>query len=319
MPTLNIVTSTLPGNCATGGYSTHIAGNGTVFVVMPDNGSTYYRSGDGGATWTSYTHPLPAGQRYHNAVAWNGSYFLVVYNTRWAKSTDGITWTNGTIAGGSSHSMLAWSGTRWVLGMTAYNTNQQLWSTDGENWNAVTVLGVNWLCTDVIWDGARFCMDVEQQFATPYDNYFMTSPDGVTWTQRGKMNVSSGDGADRMFYNGALYLVINRYPNPAFSPDGITWSNSTTSGGVIGTCGSDFVSQDTASTFSTSTDATVFTSIPVNLGGTGASGFFWDWKPCQYAPGKFACIGNSNKFATFEVISAIPPFWTSLTGTREAV
>lgn len=318
MPTLNIVTSTLPGSCGTGGFSTPIAGDGTVFIVMPNNGSTYYRSADGGATWSTIAHPFTAGNRYHNACAWNGSYFLIIYNTFWGKSTDGITWTTGTITGGSSESMLAWSGTRWALGEST-SSNQQLWSTDGQTWNSVTAISTDYMCIDMIWDGTRFCAVLEKQNSAPYDTYMATSPDGTAWTQRGKMNVASGDDANHLFWNGALYLAINRYPNPAFSPDGITWSNSTTSWGVIGVCGSSFVSQDTTTTFSTSTDATTFTSIAVNVAGTGATGFFWDWSPCQYAPGKFASVGNSNKFATFEVISAIPPFWTSLTGTREAV
>lgn len=318
MTTLNIVTSTLPGACSTSGYSTPIAGDGTTFIVMPANGSTYFRSADGGATWSTLAHPLAAFGAGHNAVAWNGSYFLVIYNSRWAKSADGISWTTGTIAGGTAHSMLAWSGTRWVLGET-WTSNQQLWSTDGETWNSVTAISTDYLCTDMIWDGTRFCAVLEKQNTAPYDTYMATSPDGTAWTQRGKMNVSSGDDANRLFWNGTLYLAVNRYPNPAYSPDGITWSNAVAAVGVIGVCGTSFVSQDTTSTFSTSTSTTAFTSITASLGGTGATGFFWDWKPCQYAAGKFAVVGNSDKFATFEVVSATPAFWTSLAGSRETV
>lgn len=318
MATLNIFTSTLPGSCSTSG-STHVAGDGTTFIVMPSNGSNYYRSADGGATWSTLTHPFPAGSRFHNTCMWNGSYFLITYNTLWGKSADGITWTTGTIASAVSTSMSAWSGTRWELG-EAYSSNQHMWSTDGETWNPVTVLGTDWMCMDVIWDGTRFCMVLERQNVAPYDTYMATSPDGVAWTQRGKMNVASGDDANHLFWNGALYLVANRYPVPAFSPDGITWTDCpTTAFDVIGTCGSNFVAQNSTTTFATSTDATVFTPVAVNLTGSGATGFFWNWVPCQYGVGKFATVGNSNKFATFELYDPPPPFWTSLTGTREAI
>lgn len=317
MATLNITVTTLPASASNNGYAAgYIAGDGTVFVHMPPSGSNYYRSADGGATWSTIAKPHVSCQ----SVGWNGTYFLSFnqFTDRWYKSTDGITWSNGTIPVDLFNSLFCWGGTRWVVGSQTSSTNEHLRSTDGESWTAFTVNSQNWMAQDVMWDGTRFCLVIQQQVSAPYDTYLWSSTDATTWNQDAKLNGASGDSANGLFFNGSIYLIANRYPNATYSTNRTSWSDATGAKRVLGRSGSFFVQYDAGSPddWSISSSATSWTPITVNMTGAG-SGVSWQ-APYQVSATKFIATSGT-KFGVFEVYDPPPPFWTNFVGTVEAI
>ena len=139
-----------------------------------------------GVNWTA-RNPVTNGlfsNGWANAVAWNGSQFLVTGSGNYsiATSRDGITWSyviqispsNGTSAPQSAG--IAWNGHVWVLGTSGATVIYS--SPDGMNWttrfNTPSGNGIG----SITWNGSLF-------LATPYrrtDGQYFTSPNGITWT-----------------------------------------------------------------------------------------------------------------------------------------
>lgn len=240
----------------------HAIGAVNVVVTNPDlqtatlvNGFSYMAlivavglsvavSSPDGITWT--TRAIPAGT--YNSVAWNGALYATVGASVAATSPDGITWTARTIPAGS-YTGIAWNGSVFA----AVGANLAATSLDGITWTAQVgpTSGVN----DVAWNGAVFC-------TVGGSGPTFTSPDGVTWTQRGSagsqpaLSFSTTTGLFAAVTGGNFrtstnavtwavrvgpafaYTCIARSPslyaaagNNALnvtSPDGITWTSHTT-------------------------------------------------------------------------------------------
>ena len=157
-----------------GGWTAVAYGNG-IFVAVTgggSGGSNIAASSPDGITWTSRT--LPASANWTSAVYGNGV-FVAMSTTSAAGvavSTNGTTWTLGTISNNS------WNGVAFGNGVfvaVAGASTVAASSVDGYNWTARTATGSGPL-EDVAYGNNSFLAIGTGNFAT--------SPDGVTWTSR---------------------------------------------------------------------------------------------------------------------------------------
>lgn len=181
---------------------------------------TYRRSTDGGATWSSHTNPF--GAVSISCIDWNGTYFLAIYENSFAKSTDGITWTTGTLPTasgvGSWTPMITWSGTKWLC-TRGNHLGTVSTSTDGTTWTNSTVLA-NAQLFDCLWDGARFCVLAVNSAGTL--NCFMTSAAGTSWTQTSTWSTNTANPTS-ILHNAGAYIAYGNTDLSA-SADGVTWT-----------------------------------------------------------------------------------------------
>ena len=125
--------ATVPGSASSHTFWA-VAHNGTTFVAVGGTfspvgaGTTYICSSTDGITWTQRNSTAP-NELY--CVAWNGSYFTALgAGFTQAISSDGITWTVSSVAGGSSYS---------INGVT-YNSTSGLWIAVGRTGSNSVIL-----------------------------------------------------------------------------------------------------------------------------------------------------------------------------------
>src|SRR5690606_30214145 len=120
----------------------------------------------------------------------------------------------------------------------------------------------------------RHLHSVPTRRSSDLPNEIITSPDGITWTER--TSDSTSDHFRGVAYGAGKYVVVGIEPNPIIvSTDGITWNY--VSSGVLGSfadviyTGSKFVAlAHTVSGFrvSSSTDGITWSAIPT-ISGSG--------------------------------------------------
>ena len=212
-----------------------VAWNGLIWVAVGFGGNRSAWSSDG-INWTGTTNAITTAVY---CLVWANSLGLWVaggYGSfGLATSVDGITWTgragSSTLATsifGNPASLgciaLGWNGIMLVaLGSTSA-TNLLATSRDGINWygqgspsgigNATLGYGNG----GVAWNGNLWCVGNRGM------NYPITSPDGITWTQR-----TSGFGAasiTTIIWNGQLFGALTGTTTTYLqvSPDGVNWS-----------------------------------------------------------------------------------------------
>ena len=162
------------------------------------------------------------GEALPNRWVAGGSATVVAY------SSDGISWTAGTIAAGWSEARaFCWNGSIWVAGGVASGgaTTCLSYSTDGITWtnSSSTVFGAagSGVCYSIAWNGVRF-VAVGQGTV----NTIAYSTDGITWTGAGNTIFSSNGWC--VAWNGLRFVAGgNGTTNTlAYSSDGITWTGA---------------------------------------------------------------------------------------------
>jgi hypothetical protein len=187
-------------------------GNGIYFT--PRANSTYLATSTDGKIWSANTY-LPSSQAWSNTAYGLGIYIVFGDGTHGAYSSDTITWTATTIPSGNdiicngiifsgmgtySTDGITWNVSTSVVtgqdwGMVAYGnstfvcqakstnspniTNIIAYSTDGMNWNSVT------LPYSKIWNGLAFgngYFVIVGSAPNGTSSVLLTSPDGITWT-----------------------------------------------------------------------------------------------------------------------------------------
>ncbi|MES3036759.1 MAG: hypothetical protein V4736_02540 [Bdellovibrionota bacterium] len=204
-------------------YTKVAAINGVICIASPNGGPgvLVIRSTDNGVTWADVTPPLT---NPWNLEAANGNFFLFSNSagtaTQGYKSTDGLTWTEITLAAHASpwHGGIAWNGTVYCV-VHGYSdvSNLGMTSPDGTTWTLRT-LPASVRYSDIAWNGTVFA-------AIAYNSAVAaSSADGITWFARALPSSSywfqvEWNGAS--FCTNASTISTNK---AATSPDGITWT-----------------------------------------------------------------------------------------------
>ncbi len=130
---------------------------------------------------------LPSASTWQD-VLWDGTKFVAIGYTSgtslgaYATSTNGTTWTGGTIAQSGSnweYTALAYNGTNQYVALIGGNggTNDIATSTDGTTWSTTAnVLPANSYWKQVVWDGSKY-VAIRADSAN-----IATSTNGTTWT-----------------------------------------------------------------------------------------------------------------------------------------
>ena len=149
----------------------------------------------------------------------NGKYVAVVYNsTTMAYSTDGISWTEGTMPISRQWFSVCYGNDKFVA--VALGTNIMAYSTDGISWTQGTILSSSRTWRSV-------CYGNDKYIAVAYDTTTMAySTDGISWTQ-GNMPISQQWSS--VCYGNDKFVAIanNSTTTMAYSTDGISWTEGT--------------------------------------------------------------------------------------------
>lgn len=224
------------GPAGTGGW-TKIRWNGTVFCAISYPGNVSATSTDG-ITWTPGTPPTifdpVVGSSLGYCLEWNGSVWCALSvsgfpNTTsgWATSTDGLTWTVGSIGInlpanngiGAVWAWLAWNGSFFCAVAGQQDTTHiSATSPDGQAWTEHD-LPITTTWRSIAWNSAAnfFCTIGED---TGSGAQVATSTDGVAWTSRTSPSLSA---IDAVIFDGQYLLMTLNNHNSWLSADGITW------------------------------------------------------------------------------------------------
>ncbi len=211
-PILNVSNHPWPGSFGPSGE--HGARNGDIIVLPEDSSNFCYRSTDGGITYSSIAYSDSSAR----AICHIGSGVMVasVYNRARVEVSynSGLTWTNQVGVAFTGGTVDYANGYLLLTNLTA--STGALLSTDGVNWNAVTlpfaankVLNINGALT--IWNTAGTSIGIATSADCSTWATF-TAPAVVTFVAYGNGTYAIASGLD--FYQ---------------SPDLINWRKSTVS------------------------------------------------------------------------------------------
>lgn len=208
---------------------TKLAHNGEFFLAT--NTNKVYKSYDA-ITWNSGTTITGGNIR---DISWNGTYFLVVketsgFNYTINYSTDGISWSGSTTAGGLyTYNSIA-SNTTYDVAVSNQNTGNQvcIWrsSNKGVNWSNNSTGLLSQGVTAIEANGKFY---ISGTLSSVPKSYYST--DGISWTDLGTS--ISNSQLKGVAYNGNIY-VAGGFPSGttdnhmATSTDGINWTQYST-------------------------------------------------------------------------------------------
>ena len=183
-------------------------------------------STDPGHSWTQHNSGTDSWLR---GVAWSGNQYVVAgsYNTI-LSSPDGNVWTPRSSSGFDVwFSSVAWSANGFLAVGFQYAPNRTAIfnSTDGKTWSENTFSIEEASINAVIWANKQYVavgrVNGGTANATPL---ILTSPDGLSWTDRSKSN-QFGKGIDLrdITWTGSRYVAVGE-GLAGSSPDGITWT-----------------------------------------------------------------------------------------------
>lgn len=240
------------------------------------------------SSWTTST--LPSGLEGHEmAYKSGGNYVVVGSNSNGAliaSSTDGATWQaafGDYSTGGWSFSSIAYGAGLFVAKLKLDNaftdSNQStpnifywLTSPDGYTWTQRQYASPPYrgAVTDVAFGGGVFVATMASGFTlssgtyTPTYLYYMTSSDGLAWTNR---NLPASGSYVSVTYGNGVFVMLPASGNVAWSSsDGLNWSQRSLplsrNWSRVRWCGSQFLitSSDTAAEVVVSADGTSWTS-----------------------------------------------------------
>jgi hypothetical protein len=147
-----------------------------------------------------------------------GQYLLALAGGGVLRSTDAVTFDPVTTGSAGSTALIATSGARALLA----DGNEIYGSTDGVNWESLaTISGVDQAQSLVFGEGVfAFC----GSNAAGAGAVLLTSPDGVTWTERAR----GPQGVFDITYNGKEFFGAMSAGAWLRSPDGVNWDPNLT-------------------------------------------------------------------------------------------
>lgn len=194
-------------------WSSIAYGNG-VYVAVSKTSGTAYATSTNGSTWTARTS-LPSG--VYSEVLYAGGKFVAVGTNIVATSTDGLTWSAGTIPAGT------WGGVTYGNGVyvavQSVSSSTAASSTDGATWTARTLPSAQtW--TDVAYGNGNFiAVSSTSSAASPI------SADGVTWSTTA---LPTGVNYAAINYTNGVWVTVASGTATAYtSTDSASWSTRT--------------------------------------------------------------------------------------------
>lgn len=201
-----------------------VKSNGSMFIAIGGNATTGvgYSSTDG-VTWTvqaSFASAWNLASTDPRAAVWTGSRFIAVGYNKSVYSTDGITWTAGTLTGGiDATSITSSGGLNAVLGDSS---GYLLTTSDGGvTWSQVTTFRTMWgltPITDLIWTGSAY-------IAVGPKGKCARSTDGTNWSMVSLTSVLFGGSVHQLALSGGNVIAAGTTGAVLRSTDhGATWS-----------------------------------------------------------------------------------------------
>lgn len=192
-------------------------GNGN-FLAISNTGTPY--TSTNGVVWTQRTFhtTISIGSTYNNARFANGKFIVLDNNnsTTASVSTDGITWSAGTMPVAGYWSSLTYGNGKYVA--IAQSETKAAYSTDGFSWTLSTLPSSrNWY--DIAYGNGRFVA------MGKYSSEIAVSTDGITWTAYTIQQYSSFQNIT--FGNGKFVISSTSSQDMPSSTDGITWTFNT--------------------------------------------------------------------------------------------
>jgi len=176
-----------------------VAYGGGKYVAVSSGSSKCAYSSDGGWTWSEGTMPRSADWAKVGYGSVNGtSYFIAIArgSGTFAYSTDGVTWYSANMPSSQDWNQLVYGGTSTKFVALANNTSVAAYIpttavlTPGSSpWTTIALPGAaNW--SDIRWNATAGAM----RAVGYYYGYYLTSADGITWTQTALSAASRGGG-----------------------------------------------------------------------------------------------------------------------------
>jgi hypothetical protein len=222
--------STLPTVNSTFEY-TAVAYNGTnqyVAAIGGGGGTRNIATSSDGTVWTGQLNALTAARYWKEIVYGAGRYIAMAGDSGQVNySTNGTTWTNATISGGSSeNSAIAYGaigGTDYFVIVSGYSTGSQVasYSTNGGvSWTSGNTLPSSDFWADVAFGNGRFVTVAGGTGSTSTKAAYSTN--GTSWTAA--TLPGSATRWNKIVYGGGAFTAFAYNSNrTAYSVDGITW------------------------------------------------------------------------------------------------
>lgn len=260
-------------------YGTAMAFGAGLYVLVCSNGTTY--SSPNLTTWTARTNTATGGGGWTNVIFANGCFVSVQgysAGTSVGYSTDGINWSQKTVASGRYFKVIYANSLFVAIGYNVCAT-----SPDGITWTTRTVPASNWI--DITYGAVGGFVAV----TNTADNKAIYSTDGITWTST-PLNAISTRFMDVCYGTGLGYMAITSLGVPSISADGNVWTQKTTLASTISVAtnpsGSIYVALNSTSVVYSTTDGVTWTSrFTASTGGGTAVRVRW----CN---DRFIVLGN---------------------------
>lgn len=211
-------------------------GNGT-FVAVGDAGSpNRIMTSPDGITWTGRTSANDA-NNWVNVAYGAGVFVAVAYggvsNRIMYSSNNGATWQGVTTFDSFSWGSVAYGNGRFVALPLLRSATFSIYSFDGINWTASTsqINPLRWRGIAygnglfvAVSEGGGLPLAVQGTGGQQLTSRVMTSPDGITWTNRYAPDLTWSDIA----YGNGLFIAVSNLntggQRTMTSPDGINWT-----------------------------------------------------------------------------------------------
>jgi hypothetical protein len=227
--------ATLPTVSSTFEYTT-VAYNGTnqyVAIIGGGGGTRNIATSPDAVTWTGQLTALTAARTWKEIVYGAGRFMAVSADSAQVNfSTNGTSWTNAAIGGGTSeNSAIAYGaigGTDYFVIVTGYLTGSQTASystNNGVTWTSGNTLPSSDFWADVAFGNGRFVTVAGGTGSTSTKAAYSTN--GTTWTAATLPGVATR--WNKIVYGGGAFTAFAYNSNrTAYSVDGITWVEGNT-------------------------------------------------------------------------------------------
>jgi hypothetical protein len=221
---------TLPASGGNNQYTT-IGYNGSnlyVAIIGGDGGTNDIATSTDGITFSNVANAM-ASNSFWEDIVWGEGKFVAMKGDASSVNTssDGTTWTNYTISGGSSeNSAIAYgdvSGTGYFVIVSGYSTGSQIasYSTDGQSWTSGSNLPSSDVWSSVAYGNELF-VAVAGNASTTTTKAAWSNDGGATWTAA-TMPGAAANWYTVVYGGGAFTAFAYNSTRTAYSVDGATW------------------------------------------------------------------------------------------------